>query len=243
MKTGHIFAGAGGGLLADLILGHEPIEAVERNEKICRDLASRTAWFPSLRVHCADVHGFDATDWQGRVDILHAGIPCPRWSAARRGRGGTYDGLADTLRVVSQCRPPIVFLECVAGFAREHQRVESGFREIKYGVTRALVLDASSLGAPHSRPRYWALGYSYDEGESMLRDDAEVAFLPPIDAGLWWETDAREIRMADGVAPRVHRYGQIGNGQVPLQAAAAYLMLGGPTSSVSAPVPEEPKNG
>lgn len=29
MKTLHLFAGAGGGLLADLILGHEPMGAVE----------------------------------------------------------------------------------------------------------------------------------------------------------------------------------------------------------------------
>lgn len=30
MRTAHLFAGAGGGLLADLILGHEPVLAVER---------------------------------------------------------------------------------------------------------------------------------------------------------------------------------------------------------------------
>ncbi len=228
MNTGHIFAGSGGGLLADLILGHDPVEAVDWNERNCADLRSRPDWFPRLRVHCADIGGFDATDWQGRVDILHAGVPCPRWSSARRGRGATYDGWGDTLRIIEQCRPPVVFLECVARFKREHSRVRRDLDAIGYGITAPLILDASAMGAPHSRPRYWSLGYSYDEGESMCRINAEVAILPPVDAGPWWESDPREIRVDDGMADRTHRYRAIGNGQVPIQAAAAYLMLGGP---------------
>ena len=38
MKTLHLFAGAGGGLLADLILGHEPIGAVEWDPYCCEIL-------------------------------------------------------------------------------------------------------------------------------------------------------------------------------------------------------------
>ena len=51
MRTMHLFAGAGGGLLADKLLGHTPVCAVEVNEYCQRVLAARQAdgslpWFP-----------------------------------------------------------------------------------------------------------------------------------------------------------------------------------------------------
>ncbi len=229
MKTAHIFAGGGGGLLADLILGHEPIYAVDNDERTCSDLIDRGEWFPGLKVICADMRTFDGSQWAGKVDMLHAGVPCPRWSTARRGRGDTYDGWPDTLRIIRQSRPAIVFLECVERFKREHGRVSSDLKSADYSLTRPLITDIASMGAPHSRRRYWALGFSHDKGQSMRRHDAKMAIMPPPDAGEWWEADPRNLRMDAGVANRVHRYRQLGNGQVPLQAAAAYLMLGGPS--------------
>lgn len=228
MNTGHIFAGSGGGLLADLILGHEPIEAVEWDERACENLEARRDWFPSLRVHCADIRTFDASDWKGRVDILHAGVPCPKWSTARRGQGETYDGWPDTLRIIQQAQPPIVFLECVEAFKREHERVRKDLAANGYGITSPLITDAASLGAPHSRRRYWAIGYSHDKGQSMCSDDAEASVLPPPDAGPWWENPPPSLGVDAGVADRVYRFRATGNGQIPVQAAAAYLMLGGP---------------
>lgn len=38
MKTMHLFAGAGGGLLSDLILGHTPVCAVEWDAYCCQVL-------------------------------------------------------------------------------------------------------------------------------------------------------------------------------------------------------------
>ncbi|MDE2000855.1 MAG: hypothetical protein KGI52_18230 [Burkholderiales bacterium] len=48
MRTLHLFAGAGGGLLADLILGHTPIAAVEQDPYCCAVLRERAAygWSP-----------------------------------------------------------------------------------------------------------------------------------------------------------------------------------------------------
>ena len=227
MKTAHLFAGGGGGLLADLILGHKPIYAVDNDELTSKHLERRRDWFPDLEVFCADVGTFDATGWQGRVDILHAGIPCPRRSSARRGRGETYDGWPDTLRIIGECRPATVFLECVPAFIREHERMETDLERAGYGLSRPLVTDAAALGAPHSRRRYWALGIAHDHGEPVCRLDAEAPILPPPDAGDWWEADPRDLRMDDGLADKVHRFRMTGNGQVPLQAAAAYLLLGG----------------
>lgn len=232
MRTAHLFAGAGGGLLADLILGHDPTEAVDINEFCCDLLRGRAAdgWFPSLRVHRADVREFDASGWKGRVDILNAGIPCPRWSAARRGAGDPLNLWPFVLRITADARPTYLFLECVEGFKREHERVAEDLRSVGYDITRPLILDAAALGAPHARPRYWAIGYAHDQSEPVRPLNAEVALVPPPDAGDWWETDPRDIRVDDGVARRVERYRAVGNGQVPAQAAAAWLLLGGPSS-------------
>ena len=41
LNTGHLFAGAGGGLLGDLILGHKPVFAVEWDKNCCTTLRHR----------------------------------------------------------------------------------------------------------------------------------------------------------------------------------------------------------
>lgn len=48
MRTMHLFAGIGGGLLADLILGHTPVVAVEWEPYACQVLRQRAAdgWLP-----------------------------------------------------------------------------------------------------------------------------------------------------------------------------------------------------
>lgn len=227
MVTAHLFAGAGGGILADLILGHEPRYAVERDADCCTTLRN-CDWWPGLEIIEADITTFDATGWKGGVDCLHAGVPCPKWSAARRGRGETFDGWPHTLRIVGECQPTFLFLECVANFQREHGRVRKDLDEFGYGITAPLILDAAAMGAPHARPRYWAIGYTYDKGESMLQVNAEMALLPPLDAGPWWEVDPCAAGVDDGMAYRAYSYRQTGNGQSPVQAAAAWLMLGGP---------------
>lgn len=93
----HLFAGAGGGLLADLILGHTPIVAVEHDAHCCRVLRERSAqgWLPDLHVHKGDVRAFDFKPYRGRVDQLAAGFPCQDISAAGRGAGitGARSGL------------------------------------------------------------------------------------------------------------------------------------------------------
>lgn len=97
MRTLHLFAGCGGGLLADLILGHTPIAAVEIEPYPCRVLRERAAggWFPGLEVVEADVQTVDFSRWAGRVDCIAAGFPCQDISSAGRGAGitGARSGL------------------------------------------------------------------------------------------------------------------------------------------------------
>ena len=147
MKTMHLFAGAGGGLLGDLILGHTPIIAVERDIKRARNLELRaqTGWFPSLRVENCDIRSFDGGGWAGKVDLIHAGIPCPRWSKARRGVGDPTDYWPEVARITQTVRPQFLFIESVKGIHIEHERFEQDLWSTGYTLHPAIITDARPL--------------------------------------------------------------------------------------------------
>ncbi len=165
LTTLHLFAGAGGGLLADLILGHEPVCAVEWDPYCCQVLRERAAegWFPGLHVFEGDVRVFPASDWKGKVDCIHAGFPCQPHSVAgkRKGHDDDRNLWPEVVRVVGEIRPPLVFLENVPGI------ISNGFigfvlndlADLGYDA-RWTCLGADQVGAPHRRERWWLLAYS-----------------------------------------------------------------------------------
>jgi site-specific DNA-cytosine methylase len=228
VRTAGLFAARGGSFYGDLILGHDPVLALELAPDRCAVLEQRQrdGWFPNLSVVCADALTWDASEWQGRVDLVHASVPCPKWSNARRGAGSPPDLSDPTVRLIGQIRPEWVMLECVAGFAKEHPRIRRSLRALGYTLSRPLLLDAAAVGAPHPRERYWALGHADDQGESVLPFDDEVAELPT-PSPLCWEFDPRGLRVADGLADRSRELEALGDGVVPLCKAAAYLILRG----------------
>ena len=116
----HLFAGIGGGLLADLILGHTPIVAVEWEPYACQVLRERAAdgWFPDLRVWEGDVRLFDPSEYAGKVDCIHAGFPCQPFSVAGLRKGSQDERgelFAEVIRCIEAIRPKYVFLENVPG--------------------------------------------------------------------------------------------------------------------------------
>ena len=300
MRTMHLFSGAGGGLLADLILGHEPVVAVEWDAYCCRVLRERAAdgWFPGLHVHEGDVRLFDPSEYAGRVDCIAAGFPCQDVSnaGARAGLGeGTRSGLyREVLRIAGAIRPRYLFLENVAAIVPLLGTVLGDLAALGYDC-RWCCLRASAVGAPHHRDRWWCLGTMADasrgrlsrpqdgkveqpRGAQVVRASEDVAYaervrepqprgleckererigdigpaLPdaiierlegeqqtrtaarPVDGPSdgrnpgWWSVEPDVGRVADGVASRVDRVRAMGNGQVPIQAAAAWRLLGGP---------------
>ncbi len=226
MRSGHLYAARGGSILADLILGHDPVFALEIEPDRCALLEQRRAdgWWPNLHVEHADARTWSGAGWHGRMDLLSASVPCPQWSSARRGAGDPEDLVGPTCRVIGEIRPRWVMLECVPAFKREHARVRRLLGTHGYTLSRPLLLDASAVGAPISRLRYWALGCADYQGESVLPVDDEVAGLPS-PSPLCWEPDPRGVRMADGMADRVQRLEAVGDGVVPLCKAAAYILL------------------
>lgn len=129
MRTMHLFAGAGGGILADLILGHTPVVAVEWESYCCQALRERVAdgWFPGMHVWEGDVRMFDSSEYTGRVDIIAAGFPCQDISTAGN-RGGigedTRSGLyREILRIADVVRPEKIFMENVSAILSLRERI------------------------------------------------------------------------------------------------------------------------
>lgn len=298
-KTMHLFAGHGGGLLADLILGHRPIAAVEWDSYACQVLRERTAegWFPGLRVHEGDVSLFDPSEYTGIVDCIHAGFPCQDISIAGKQAGvseGTRSGLyREVLRIAGVVRPKQLFLENVSAILSNGLGTVLGDLAALGYDCRWLCIRASDVGAPHHRDRWFGLAtYTNSDSKSDVPINAETSRMPESDvpysnddrcgngsiqyvnrrdaapksgvdgkegtladtksSGLerwtfggnkrssitglrkssWaessiWQSEPELGRVANGVPNRIHRLKGLGNAQVPLQAAAAYRLLGG----------------
>ena len=187
IKTMHLFAGAGGGILADLILGHRPVVAVEW-EKYPADVLKQRAidgWFPGLDVYHGDVREFAAYDYQGRVDCIHAGFPCQDISVAGGQAGveeGTRSGLyREVLRIADEVRPRYLFLENVANIVsgddgRMLRAVVGDLAQRGYDAVWTC-LSAAQVGANHKRDRWWLLAYPRcelrSEGNSTELDAQE----------------------------------------------------------------------
>lgn len=277
MKTMHLFAGAGGGLLADNILGHKPVLAVEWDKNCCEVLRKRSSdgWFPGLHVHEGDVRLFDPSEWAGRVDGIHAGFPCQDISAAGKGEGitGTRSGLvSEVFRAIDAISPRFVFLENSPRIRTRGRDVVIGALVARGYAWRDGIIGAADVGAWHQRDRWFCFAANADglrelqqkgaesdigrwadnftetriaadyeriryelpktaETESNIGRPVDVAHgqKPGTGTKTWFEVEPSVERLVYGVADELvpGAVKALGNGQVPLQAAAAYLLLGG----------------
>ena len=274
----HLFAGIGGGLLADLILGHTPVVAVEWEPYACKVLRERAAegWFPGLSVWEGDVRLFDPSEYTGKVDCIHAGFPCQDISVAGKQAGvseGTRSGLyREVLRIAGVVRPKQLFLENVSAILSNGLGTVLGDLAALGYDSRWLCIRASDVGAPHHRDRWFCLAEYTDsnikgaqpelsafgrrqqdaESSGSREDVADTKGSRPqgsnkqgcdakgkrsrvqskssgVDSSIrgWWTAEPELGRVAHGVPDCVGQLKGYGNAQVPLQAAAAYRLLGG----------------
>ena len=218
----HLFAGVGGGILADLLLGHQPVCAIEINEHCQQVLSARQKdgclpWFPIF----ADVQQFDGRPWRGLVDIITGGFPCQAFSAAARGRNVARDMWPEMLRVAREVAPVYVFAENVSASAIE--RAATDLAALGYNADM-LSLSAKDLGGDHVRRRYWLLAYSDDKSKLRGLVNAKARELPELRESIW-EAEPGKSGVSNGLSARVDRYRATGNGQVPVVAAAALWAL------------------
>ena len=222
MNELHLFAGAGGGILAGHLLGHRCIGAVESSAFAQSILFARRrdGSLPAFPVF-GDIRTFDARPYRGRADIVAGGFPCQAYSSASRGRSVADDLWPEMRRVVADVAPRYVFAENTQ--RRAIDRAAEDLEAMGYSV-RCVPLSASNMGADHIRQRYWLLAHADLHGELRGGVDAEASMCSRIYQGVW-QTHTNESRMADGLADRLERLIATGNGQVPIVAATAFATL------------------
>jgi len=157
----HLFAGAGGGILGGILLGHTTVCAVEL-EPYCRRVLlqrQRDGILPRFPIW-DDVRTFDGKPWRGRVDVVCGGFPCQDISAAGKGAGidGERSGLwGEFARIIREVGPRLVFVENSPMLtSRGLGRVLGDLAAMGFDA-RWCVLGACDVGAPHKRERIWIL--------------------------------------------------------------------------------------
>jgi DNA (cytosine-5)-methyltransferase 1 len=244
----HLFAGAGGGILGGLLLGHVPVCAVElekypRAVLLQRQRDGILPWFPVWD----DVCTFDGKPWRGRVDIIAGGFPCQDISAAGKGAGldGGRSGLwREMARIVGEVRPRFVFVENSPMLtSRGLGRVLGDLAVMGYWFSWG-VLGADDAGFSHRRKRIWIMAHAQGQGLEERRDEPgmrPVQDRPSQESGRnrlaricmpsavasWIDGPPESVLLGKdhGMAHRMDRLKAIGNGQVPAVAALAWDIL------------------
>ena len=159
MNELHLFAGAGGGILAGQLLGHRTVCAVEWEPYAQAVLVARQndGTFPPFPIW-DDVQTFDGRPWRGIVDIVAGGFPCQDISVAGNGAGldGERSGMWHHMaRIIGEIRPRYVLVEnSPALTSRGLGRVLGDLAALGFDAQWG-VLGASDVGAPHKRERIW----------------------------------------------------------------------------------------
>lgn len=197
-----LFAGAGGGILGSILLGHRIVCAVEINP-YCREILLRRQeedHIPPFPIW-DDVRSFDGRPWRGVVDIVSAGFPCQPFSLAgqRRGADDHRNMWPDTIRVIREVGPRFAFLENVPGLVATDyfgeilgDLAEAGF-DAEWGV-----ISAAELGAPHVRERLWILANSHNP-DSACQPESEPGCCGSADVGSDGETRPAAYATSQGL--------------------------------------------
>ena len=178
MRELHLFAGSGGGILGGMLLGHEPVCAVEIAPYCRQVLQARQddGWLPKFPIY-EDVKEFDGKPWRGKVDVVAGGFPCQPWSSAGK-KTGAKDPRhlwPEMARIIKEIRPRYVFAENVSMAAFEEPWRD--LRGLGYRVPPAICVAAEDVGAPHLRKRWWMLAEAANAdsaGASRLSSGAEA---------------------------------------------------------------------
>jgi DNA (cytosine-5)-methyltransferase 1 len=250
MNELHLFAGAGGGILGGMLLGHTTVCAVEFEPYCQKVLLQRQqdGILPKFPIW-DDVTTFDGTPWRGKIDVVCGGFPCQDVSVANpKGKGieGSRSGLwTEMHRIIGEIMPTYIFIENSPMLtSRGGSRVVSDIAAMGYDCRWGIV-GSRHTDSPMRRDRMWILaccgGFRRETSRQGKMDSKfqikkkkswEVSTnrennLRLLRSRYSDEILSRNFRGCDEFSCRMDRLTAIGNAQVPIVAATAWRILGG----------------
>lgn len=176
-----ICAGAGGAALGLERAGFQHLALVENDEACIETLRSVKRWRD--RVLPINVKHFYAGDFEGKVGLFSAGVPCPPFSRAGKqlGADDERDLFPTAIRLIKECKPRAVMLENVRGLL--HPRFDAYRKETivepledDYVCFGWRLLEARNFGVPQLRPRavFIAVAREYADGFEWPQEDEYV---------------------------------------------------------------------
>jgi DNA (cytosine-5)-methyltransferase 1 len=176
MTHGSLFSGIGGFDLAAEWSGFENIFNCEWEEFPRQVLKHH---FPNAKQY-EDIHDFDATEYNGRIDILSGGFPCQPFSVAGKQEGSDDPRhlWPEMLRIVRESNPTWVVGENVFGFTSWSNGMVfesccSDLENLGYSV-QSFVIPACAVGCNHRRDRCWIIAHSDNaRANNSLRNNSK----------------------------------------------------------------------
>lgn len=154
-------AGAGGQALGLEQAGFDHIALVEIEPLACQTLKLNR---PDWNVINQDLRQFNATAYEGQVDLVAGGVPCPPFSIAGKQLGhlDERDLFPEAIRIASECQPKAIMLENVRGildpkFKIYRRQILAELRKLGFFCEWRL-LQASEFGVSQLRPRAILVG-------------------------------------------------------------------------------------
>lgn len=131
----------------------------------------KTAYFANYDIKedqwHTDIHEFDATPYNGKVDVFVGGAPCQAFSIVGEQRG--FEDTRGTLfrefaRVVKECQPKVFIFENVQGLfkhdsGRTWEVIKKTFEEYCGYDVHYQLLNARDYGVPQTRERLYCIGF------------------------------------------------------------------------------------
>ena len=239
LRTLDLFTGCGG-LTTGLREWCEPVGYCEFHPKYRQILEARIESGHLERAPLwDDVRTLTAQKVQekvGTIDMICGGFPCQDISLGgkKRGLDGDKSGLFyEVQRLIKGLRPPLVFLENVAGICGRNmasvwQTVLRTFHDEGYSA-RWVVIQACHAGSPQKRERWFLLAMRDQESSALLNVPALKAWEQTAMASSWRDDEPPlEDRMLfhNNVATKI-RLETLGNMVNVAQASLAWRLLAG----------------
>lgn len=226
-----LFSGIGGLDLAAEWAGFETVGQCEWADYPTRVLERHWPGVPRWRdIRTLTKESFYERTGLRTVDLVSGGFPCQPFSKAGQRRGQKDDRYLwpEMLRVIEELRPSWVIGENVANILNLALDDVLSDLESKGYSTRAFMVPARGVGAPHQRYRYAILAHTDSDGcGGTGRTPEKGCDIHPVHApiaegemscgGGHWKPEPGVGRVADGVPCWMDRVRCLGNAVCPPQ--------------------------